>query len=582
MRFPTSYAPFQHLGPARLIVICLAGIVQFLIITSCAKIVAPSGGPEDKEAPTILSAEPQSYQTGIPAGNRFVAYFSEDIRSQGVEQLVFISPRPSDEPKIKIKGERLTIVFADSFAVNQTYVVTLGSRISDLRGNSLGSSASFAFTRGNFIDTNFISGVITNDDAPAAGIGVALYRRFTPQRLGDLDSLYPDYYTLSGSDGSFELGFLPLDDYFLLAFDDADKNELFTYGSERFGLASLPIRLSERRFENLELRMQSVDTSQSSILGVTTSPDGLVRVNLLGTNLPEEVAGHLSSIELVSFADSALRYNPSALREPSGNARSKLELYFEDLPADSFILSFDFSEFYRDGRVAEAQSFAPYVFSPEKDQNAPSLQFLTLDRPLAPGEKVFWTLIASEPVSLFSTSASEKVVVGYADGIELNYSFEALTPFSYQITAETTPLPGADYTLEIAPSLIVDFAGNQASDSALIPVISVWPADSLGGITFSVENRHSPEYSSDYLIIFDRLEGAEYRSVKPITDSITFNLPAGSYILQVAQDFDTLNSGSLFDGTLYPWRVAEPRAFYPDTIEVRPRFVTSGISVIIE
>ncbi len=582
MSASASHAPFQRQSSATLIVIILAAVFQFLFIGSCAKIVAPSGGPEDKEAPTILSAEPQSYQTGIPPGDRFTAYFSEDIRTQGVEQLVFISPRPSREPKIKLKGEKLTIIFPDSFAVNQTYVVTLGSRISDLRGNSLGSSASFAFTRGDFIDTNFITGVITGDNAPAEGIGVALYRRFTPERLGDLDSLYPDYFTLSGSDGKFELGFLPLDDYFILAFDDADKNDLFTYGSERFGLASLPIRLSEKRYENIELRMQSVDTSQSPILGVTTGSDGLVRVNLLGSALPEEVATHLSSIELVSLSDRSLRYNPSALREPDGNARSKLELYFEDLPTDSFKLSIDFSEFHQDGRAAETQSFSPYVFSPEEDQVAPTVRFSAPDRPLAPGESVLWTLTASEPISLFSSSGSDKLFVSYADGVELSSSSEELTPFSYRIEAETTPLPGASYSLNIASSLIVDMAGNPASDSMQIPAISVWPADSLGGITFSVENRRRTDYDGAYLIILDRLEGAEYRSLKPIADSVTLELPAGSYILQVAQDSDTLNPGSLFDGTLYPLRLAEPLAFYPDTIDVRPRFVTSGISVIIE
>lgn len=497
-------------------------------------------------------------------------------------QQVFISPRPSREPKIKVKGERLTIIFPDSFAVNQTYVVTLGSQISDLRGNFLGSSASFAFTRGDFIDTNFISGIVTVNDAPATGIGVALYRRFTPKRLGDLDSLYPDYFTLSGSDGKFELGFLPLDDYFLLAFDDADKNDLLTYGSERFGLASLPVRLSERRFENLELRMQNIDTSQVSIRGVTTSPDGLVKVNLMGSTLPGEVAAHLSSIELVSFSDSSLRYIPSALRDPDGDARSKLELYFEDLPMDSFKLNINFSKFYRDGRVAEDQSFAPYHFSPEKDQAPPELRFSVPERPLAPGESVLWTMTASEPISLFSASGPNQLSVSYADKMELSYSLEALTPFSYQITAETTPLPGANYTLNLAPSLIVDVAGNPSADSLHIPVISVWPADSLGGVTFSVENRHSPDYDGNYLIVFGRLEGAEYRSLKPITDSVTLELPAGSYILQVAQDSDTLTPGVLFDGTLYPLRLAEPRTFYPDTIEVRPRFVTSGITVIIE
>ncbi|MCH7879396.1 MAG: Ig-like domain-containing protein [candidate division Zixibacteria bacterium] len=578
-----SYSPhvlFPRLRPAGLIVVVVA--VHWLSLGSCAKIVAPSGGPEDKDAPTILSSEPQSLQTGIPAGDRFTAYFSEDIRTQGIEQQVFISPRPTREPEIKVKGGRLTVVFPDSFAVNQTYVVTLGSLISDLRGNSLGSSASFAFTRGDFIDTGSVSGVVTAGDAPASGIGVALYRRFTPQRLGDLDSLYPDYFTLSGSDGAFELGFLPIDDYFILAFDDADRNEWFTYGSERFGVTSLSVRLSERRFDNLELRIQNIDTSQASILGVTTSPDGLVRVNLLGSVLPQDVAAHLSSIELHSLSDSSLRMSPAALIDPLGNARSKLTLYFEDLPSDSFALKIDFREFYADRRAADTQSFAPYIFSPGPDQNSPKITFAAPVRPLAPGESVHWKLTASEPISLFSSSEPDVLSVSYSDGTELDYSFEQLTPFSYQINAQTAPLPGATYILNLAQSLVVDLAGNTADDSLKIPEISVWPADSMGGVTFSVENRHSPEYDGDYLITFDRLEGDEYRSSKSITDSVTVELPAGSYILQVAQDSDTLTPGVLFDGTLYPLRLAEPRTFYPDTIEVRPRFVTSGISVIIE
>ena len=172
--------------------------------------------------------------------------------------------------------------------------------------------------------------------------------------------------------------------------------------------------------------------------------------------------------------------------------------------------------------------------------------------------------------------------MGYTDGAELNYEFERLGYFSYHIKVETVPLPGASYTLKAPQSLVVDLAGNTASDSLNIPAISVWPSDSMGGVTFSVENRHTPEYDGDYMITLDRLEGDIYRSLKPIADSLTIELPAGNYILQVAQDSDILTPGVLFDGTLYPLRLAEPRTFFPDTIEVRPRFVTSGISVIIE
>jgi len=103
-----------------------------LLLNQCAQVAAPPGGPVDKTAPVILSSWPGRDSVNVKRSDRINIEFSESINKNSVEKAVFITPRQSDEPELKWKGNILSIILPDSFAENSTYIVNLGSSISDL------------------------------------------------------------------------------------------------------------------------------------------------------------------------------------------------------------------------------------------------------------------------------------------------------------------------------------------------------------------------------------------------------------------------------------------------------------------
>lgn len=597
----------RGLYPFRGLILTIA--ILGALINGCAKVGSPPGGPEDKSAPTLLGSSPTAGAIRVGALNEFVAYFSEAIESRGLENQLFISPRPLEFPAIKVRGDKLVLSFADTLAEGQTYVVTLGSGIRDLHGNQLGSSVSVAFSRGESIAGGSVAGFITDNDAPANGVTVGLFRGFLPETFGDMDSLYPDYVTLSGQDGSFALDYLPDDSYFLLAFLDRDRNKLFRYGSERYALTTQEIVVNAAvkkldtlsgALSNLEARLQESDTSQVIILGATTTSDNLVRVNLSGNISPSVLAGNLERVTLKSVgADSNVDSNvdssgdagidssvvrASAMREPAGARRAKFEFFFADLSEGEYELALDFSQMYSDGRIAETQTFSPYRHELIADKNLPELLPDTFSRSLAPWEPVVWEVSFSEPVII----DTEAVFVMALGGTEALFSHSTTNPLALVIALLDEPLVGVDYTLEFADGAITDLAENIYVDTVGL-VRSTWPRDSLGTLILSIEDQREAPDSIAYSLVFRHLKGGTYRKWAFDPDSITIDLPVGKYILEVIsqkyEDVDTaLGPGAnrRFDGSLYPLRYADSRTFIPDTIEVRARFVNTGTKAIIQ
>ena len=69
------------------------------LIYSCAAVSAPSGGPEDKTAPELISTTPEAGSLQFKGG-KVVVSFSEYIDEKSIAKAVTIAPRL--EPPVKI------------------------------------------------------------------------------------------------------------------------------------------------------------------------------------------------------------------------------------------------------------------------------------------------------------------------------------------------------------------------------------------------------------------------------------------------------------------------------------------------
>ena len=209
-----------------------------LLLTACAKVGPPSGGPVDRTAPQIVSHFPERDATSVPLDATVEIVFSEEMERERTGEALFVAPEERLHPRWRGRSLHLPI----DLQPDRTYVITVGTGAKDLRGNALEKSFTFAFATGDRLNRGQIAGFVYRDHEPASGAHVWAYdlARFRG-RVGE-DA--PHYRTQSGRDGSFAFARLAAGRYRLLAFVDEDRDQSYDSG-EWLGLSAADLEVSE-------------------------------------------------------------------------------------------------------------------------------------------------------------------------------------------------------------------------------------------------------------------------------------------------------------------------------------------------
>ncbi len=195
-----------------------------LLITSCAQIVTPSGGPKDDEAPTVKSSYPAN-KTTLFEENKITINFDEYVEIKKPEQIV-ISPYIKEKPSIESEGKSIVIDLKKSILEkNKTYTINFGNSISDNHEGKTLENYSYCFSTGNFIDSLAIEGTIVNalNLKPEKEITVGLYN-IDNYVDSTVIKEYPSYLSQTNEDGKFAITNLPASKFYLFAFKDENKN----------------------------------------------------------------------------------------------------------------------------------------------------------------------------------------------------------------------------------------------------------------------------------------------------------------------------------------------------------------------
>lgn len=202
-----------------------------LFVSSCAQIVAPSGGNKDETPPVILSEKPENKTINFKS-NQITIKFDEYVNITNLDQII-ISPPLEPKPIIESYGKEVIVKFKDALITNTTYTINFANSIVDVNeGNALQNYA-YVFSTGNTIDSNFITGNVLNSftKKPEKDFNVCLYKvvHFTDTTL---QKRLPDYFAKSDNNGSFTIKNLPEDSFYLYAFKDENKNLKFDLGED--------------------------------------------------------------------------------------------------------------------------------------------------------------------------------------------------------------------------------------------------------------------------------------------------------------------------------------------------------------
>ncbi len=217
----------------------------------CARMVPPTGGPEDKEKPRVIAHQPDSGAVRVALDAPLRLVFSESMNRSSVRDWLRVAPWPGkldcrwDSTCITCQPER-------GWRPDAVHTVVLGIEAVDRRRNALALPLEFAFTTGESLPSGTIAGVVRTRALKAPGVPVCLF----PWPAAGLavpeggagpapDPREALSIAEAGQDGSFRLQHLARDqDYLLGALWDESRNRLFDPEVDLWAFYPEPVRAS--------------------------------------------------------------------------------------------------------------------------------------------------------------------------------------------------------------------------------------------------------------------------------------------------------------------------------------------------
>jgi uncharacterized protein (DUF2141 family) len=254
-----------------------------MIFASCAQIVKPSGGPQDKKPPHVNSYAPDSAAVFFKS-KKVSIVFDEFIQLKDLNGQLVISPPMERTPDIKVKGKVLEIVFRSPLKDSTTYTISLGSAVVDLHESNAVPDFKYVFSTGSYVDSLWVSGTVTNafTQLPEKGVMVMLYNKLD-------DSIpyksVPAYFGRTGASGAYRINHIKPGIYKVFALRDQNGNYKYNPG-EMIGFQEKSMELNNSQ-DNVNMLVFKEEPSMQKLKRAYQS--GYGKIMLAFTSAAERV-----------------------------------------------------------------------------------------------------------------------------------------------------------------------------------------------------------------------------------------------------------------------------------------------------
>jgi hypothetical protein len=231
------------------------GGILCLFLTSCANIVAPTGGAKDEKPPQLIEAEStKNFQTNFTKRG-FQLTYDEWLRLKDQINQVVVSPPLQYRPDIELKKRTILFEFDEREALREdaTYVINFGEAITDYtEGND--AEMVFVFSTGDYIDSLEVSGTIVDafSKEPVKEVLVMLY-----DNLADsvIRTERPFYFGKTDEEGAFKIQNIKSDTFKVVALIDDNLNYLYDSETEKIGFLDTTIFLPDSLLTSIKLQL---------------------------------------------------------------------------------------------------------------------------------------------------------------------------------------------------------------------------------------------------------------------------------------------------------------------------------------
>ncbi len=276
-------------------------LLMLALLSGCASVSSPEGGPKDLKAPRLLNTVPRNGQTNVRP-KQISLTFDEDVMTGGklAEELV-VTPSLAGPYRLREDGRTLTLIFQEPLDSATTYYFNFQKGITDITEHTPPALPPvLQFSTGLVLDSGTVSGQVTGllTNKAEAGMLVGLYN--SPD-TASLQRRKPYYRVSTGADGRFTFQGLRSGRFELLAFADANKNTRYDEGER---VAYLPESIQVQQtpdtaLTRLRLRAGAVDRRKPFVVSrkeepalvVLTLNEGAARIQTLlpkGSSLAEK------------------------------------------------------------------------------------------------------------------------------------------------------------------------------------------------------------------------------------------------------------------------------------------------------
>jgi uncharacterized protein (DUF2141 family) len=273
----------NHVNP-----LIMAIMVQAII--SCATVVPPPGGPEDKLPPRVSGTTLTPNSINQSTNLDITLQFDEWIVQKPPNGAVAISPPIAGRLRLKAEGDKLRIYSDMPLDSNTTYTLTVTNAIKDLRNNPLEKPFQILFSTGLILDSlkadfsvQLHDSLISRKKFPVVAfypIGkirssksyLAKFRDSTltaqTDTMPNITKEIPQYIAQTDSLGNGTLQGMQTGLYLAAAFLDGNNNQKMDISDEIAGIASLAFELTEEK-KLLRFSLGDLDTSSFSLDAVS-------------------------------------------------------------------------------------------------------------------------------------------------------------------------------------------------------------------------------------------------------------------------------------------------------------------------
>ncbi len=212
------------------------------LVSSCASVQSPTGGPKDSIPPGVIKEIPKNYTKNFNV-KKVEIEFNEFVKLSNEYTEISISPAMDIPPGFRVKKENLEIEFKQELEKNTTYAINFGKAIADVNESNILKNYSYVFSTGNEIDSLSISGKVINS--------------LTKEKLKDVtvfilplnqDSLFgkkkASIFNITDTSGTFKLSNLREDTYKLYALLEQGGDRIYNGQNEEIGFLQNPLKLT--------------------------------------------------------------------------------------------------------------------------------------------------------------------------------------------------------------------------------------------------------------------------------------------------------------------------------------------------